>query len=186
MRRRTPLRVTATSLGIGLVAGLVSTAAAQTTPSSSTARELAALMIERKLETFAVQETDTTNRFVASLLIPNVQLLLVSADYPNPEELNAQLAQGNYRDVYAALHQPASASTRFFVIDLGCDGIAASGSAVDVLYENGTTQTLFNGDWKSQGLTESTYRKRAQDAEQRYSGALSRLKAGLRASTSGL
>jgi hypothetical protein len=88
-----------------------SSTAAQTSASSTVARDVAALMTERQLEAFAVQDSEVANRFVASLLIPGVQMLVVSAEYPAPEELKAQLAQKNYRDVYVALHQPVSAPT---------------------------------------------------------------------------
>jgi hypothetical protein len=159
-----------------------STASAQSAASSTAAGELASLMAARKLDAFAVQDPEASNRFLASLLIPNVQLLVVSAEYPSPAELSARLAQKDYRDVYAALHQPASASTRFFLIDLACDGLRGTGGAVDVLYEKGSTQTLFNGDWKTQRLSEVAYKKRLEDAERQYSRVLGHLKASLSAS----
>ena len=68
-------------------AGLVWTAAeagAQTARSSNVASELASLMTERQLDAFAAQNPDAPNQFLAALLIPNVQMLVVSADYPNP------------------------------------------------------------------------------------------------------
>jgi hypothetical protein len=162
-----------------------SSAAAQTTVSSAAARDVAALMTERQLEAFAVQDPEASNRFVASLLIPGVQLLVVSAEYPLPDELKTQLAQKNYRDVYVALHQPVSAPTRFFLIDLACDGLDPKGDAADILYEKGSTQTLFNGDWKTQGLTEAVYKTRLADTDRHYSRVLGQLRDALKASASG-
>ena len=169
-------------------AGLVWTAGeagAQTARSSNVASELASLMTERQLDAFAAQNPDAPNQFLAALLIPNVQMLVVSADYPNPGELQGQLAQKNYRDVYAALHQPVTAASRFFLLDLACDGLRAGGDAVDVLYEKGTSQTLFNGDWKQQGLSEATYNKRLEETEARYTRVLTLLRDTLKASPSG-
>lgn len=83
--------------------------------------------------------------------------------------------------LYTALHQPASAPTRFFLIDLGCNGLRGNDEGVDVLYEKGSTQTLFNGDWKSQDLAKSAYQSKEQAAERQYSRILSHLLAGLRA-----
>jgi hypothetical protein len=176
-----------TSVAGGLCAlvwsATVTTTAAQTATSSTAARELVSLMDQRGAEAFAAQDRDAPHRFIASLLIPGVQLLVVSADYPTPEVLRAQLAQKNYREVYGALHQPVSASSRFFLIDLGCDGINTKDGPVDVLYERGTEQTLFNGNWKGQGLSEAAYKHRVVDAEQRYIGILNSLRDGLKAST---
>jgi hypothetical protein len=68
-------------------------------------------------------------------------------------------------------------------MDAGGDGLRGDGDGVDVLYEKGTTQTLFDGQWKKQGLSETTYNKRVQDAEASYSRLLSLLVASLKASS---
>jgi hypothetical protein len=168
------------------VAGIALTSLpARAQGSSTIATELASLMAARRIEAFAVQDPDAPNRFVATLLIPQVQMLVVSAEYPAPAELQTQLAQKNYRDVYAALHQPAAAASRFFLIDLGCDGLRPSGDTVDVLYEKGITQTLFNGDWKTQGLTEVAYKQRLQQADAQYARLLTLLRDGLNGAAAG-
>jgi hypothetical protein len=167
-------RFVARVLVLGLAAGAAAAteARAQGAASPAMARELASLLTERQLDAFAVQDPQTPNRFLATLLIPGAQMLVVAAEYPNPAELQAQLAQKNYRDVYTALHQPASASSRFFLIDVGCNGVSAGDDGIDVLYEQGTAQTVFDGDWKKQGVSESTYRERFQNAEKRYARVL--------------
>jgi hypothetical protein len=120
------------------------------------------------LEAIAAEDPALPGRFVAALLIPGVQVLVVAAQYPNPAELQGLLAQKSYRDVYTALHQPATQASRFFYIDSGCDGVHEDGTTVDILYEKGTNQTLFNGNWKEQKLSEDTYKKRVQAAEAEY------------------
>jgi hypothetical protein len=155
------------------------------TGSAQAAKELASLMAERQLDAFAAPDPESPSRFLATLLIPNVQMLVVSAEYPTPTELQSQLAQKNYRDVYAALHQPASAQSRFFLIDLACDGLRGGGESVDVLYEKGTTQTLFNGDWTKQGLSEQSYKQRLKDAELRYARILAQLRDSLKSPAAG-
>jgi hypothetical protein len=154
---------------------------AQERQSPALVSNLASLMAARQLEAVAAQDPEAPDRFVAALLMPDVQLLLVSAQYPAPAELQAQLTQQNYRDVYAALHQPSAQATRFFVMDAGCDGLRPGGEAVDVLYEKGTTQTLFDGRWKQQGLSETAYTRRVQEAEGRYARLLSVLTTSLQA-----
>jgi hypothetical protein len=165
-----------------VLALLTSSTAAASTQSGGIASDLATLMAKRKLDAFALQNPQTPTLFGAALLIPDCQLLVVSAEYPAAAELAALIAQRTYRDVYAALHQPVSAPSRFFVMDIGCDGIRGKGGAADVLYERGVTQTLFNGNWRSQGLSEDAYRAREEQAERRYSTVLRELLEALKAS----
>ena len=164
-------------LGAGLSAG------ARQQNSEALAARLASAMTERHLDAIAAQDPEAPDRFVAALLIPNAQLLVVSAQYPATAELQALLTQQNYRDVYTALHQPAAQQSRFFIMDAGGDGLRTGGDGVDVLYEKGTIQTLFDGRWKQQGLSEAAYSKRAQDAEARYSQLLSLLSSTLQTAT---
>jgi hypothetical protein len=170
-----------------LLAGIVAllamppSLAAQDQQSGALVTNLAALMTARHLDSVAAQDPEAPDRFIAALLMPGVQLLIVSAQYPVPGELQTQLAQQKYRDVYAALHQPSARQTRFFLMDVGCDGLRRDGEEVDVLYERGTIQTLFDGKWKKQGLSEAVYTQRAQDAETRYSRLLSILTSTLQA-----
>jgi hypothetical protein len=171
-------------LAAALVIAASTGVSAQTGRSPDLAGKLASLMAARHLDAFAAKDPDAADRFVAVLFMPQVQLLLVSAQYPVPGELEAQLAQGNYRDVYTALHQPAAQRTRFFFMDGGCDGLRPGADSVDVLYEKGTTQTLFDGHWKNQGITEAVYSKRAEDAETRYVRLLSVLTTALEAQPS--
>jgi hypothetical protein len=164
------------------VCAAASALAQDTVSSSAQAGKLAALMTARHLDAIAAQDPESPNRFVAALLIPDVQLLLVAAEYPATSELQQQLAQRNYRDVYAALHQPSAQATRFFLMDAGCDGLRSGGDGTDVLYEKGKVQTLFDGRWKPQGLSEAAYAKRLRDAESRYSRLLTILTAAVETS----
>jgi hypothetical protein len=162
---------------LAAVLGSAQGAWAQNRQSPELVGNLAALMTAHHLETVAAQDPEAAGRFVAALFVPDVQLLIVSAQYPAPAELQALLTQRNYRDVYTALHQPSTQKTRFFLMDVGCDGLRSGGDGVDVLYEHGSTQTLFDGRWKPQGLSEGDYVKRAQNAEERYARLLSILTA---------
>jgi len=160
-------------LGITLGFG----AAAESRASAAEAAELATLMTARQLDVFAAQDPEAADRFVAAMIIPNVQMLIVAAQYPTPADLQAQLAAKNFRDVYAALHQPVAQPTRVFFIDLAIDGLRPSREAVDVFYEKGTTQVLLNGNWKDQGLSESAYNEKVRQAGEQYT-RLVRLLAG--------
>ena len=166
--------------GTVLAAAVLAAPVSAQTVQPATAKQLASLMSERKLDAIAAKDPHDPDRYIAALLIPGVQLLVVSADYPAPPELDAQLGAKNYRDVYSALHQPATAPSRSFFIDLGCDGISSGrGDQIDVLYEKGTAQTLFNGQWRQQGLSEEAYEKKVREAEQQYGRLVSLLMAAL-------
>ena len=143
------------------------------------ASELTSLMTQRHLDSIAAQVPDTPNRFVAALLIPNAQLLVISAEYPAAAELQAPLSQKNYRDVYAALQQPVTLQTRLFFVDAGCDGLRSGADNVDVVYEKGK-QTLFDGHWKQQGLSEEAYQKKVGETDEQYARLLTLLVATLK------
>jgi len=51
---------------------------------------------------------------------------------------------------------------------------------VDVMYKKGPHQTLFDGRWKPQGLTEAAYTKKVDAAEREYSRLLQLLTATLK------
>jgi hypothetical protein len=176
------LRLWALGFAIGLVIILAARvqAARVTGESRAIVAELTTLLTDRHLDAIAAQDSEHPDRFVAALLVPGAQLLVVSAAYPNPGELQTQIAQKNYRDVYAALQQPVAQQTRVFFIDAACDGLRSGGDTVDVMYEKGTQQTLFDGRWKPQGLTEATYTQKVDSAEQEYSRLLSLLTATLK------
>ena len=72
-----------------------SSAGAQERTSSALVDDLASLMTARQLEAVAAQDPESPDHFVAALLMPEVQLLIVSAQYPAPAELQAQLAQNS-------------------------------------------------------------------------------------------
>jgi hypothetical protein len=111
-------------------------------------------MTSRGLDAIAARDPEASDVFVAALVFPGSQLLVVSAPYPTPAALDTLLAQRQYRDVYSTLQQPSIKAGKIFVQDLGCDGLhGEDGADVDVLYEQGTTQTMFDGNWKTKRLS---------------------------------
>jgi len=138
--------------------------AARESPSEDAAKILAAAMTAGQLQAIAVADPANPNRFAAALLIPDSQLLVVEADYPNPAELQALIQRQQYRDVYTALQQPSTAPTRTLFLDAGCDGLKVDRETVDVVYERGTNEVLLNGDWKKAKLSESEYQQKTQTA----------------------
>jgi len=169
-------------LGTGAVAAQ---APAPESTSSALVKQLVTLMSERKLDTVAATDPETPDRFVAAMAFPDVQLLVVAAKHPTPAWVRAQLVQKQYRDIYGALQQVPIQEGQIFFHDLGCDGLRGEpGETIDIMYERGTTQTLFDGDWKKAGLSEDAYRKKFQDAEAQYSRLLTLLVQALRRQSS--
>jgi hypothetical protein len=113
--------------GLAIVFGMVASAGAQGPASVSTAKakELASLMAAHKLESFAARDGEDTQRYVAVLLIPNVQLLLVSSKYTQKNDIEYALYTKKYQDAYQDLRSGVFGSERFFVDDAQLDGLVA-------------------------------------------------------------
>jgi hypothetical protein len=137
------------------------------------ARELSAVMRERKLDAIAAKDPAEPDRFVAAMLFPG-QLLLVSVRYPAPALLSDQLARHEYGEAYAALSgaPPSTRETTFFVQDMGADGLQDGGDLVDVVYEKVVDQIIFDGHPERQKLKRPTYDEKYRQADSRYSLAL--------------
>lgn len=168
-------------LGFGSLCAAVS---AQNSRSAPLARELATLLTQRSLDAYAVRNPDMPDEFIAALLFPNEQLLVVSARPLVPAAVAAQLADKRYADVYAALHQSSVADTKLFFQDMSADGLQARPtSQVDVQYEKVVSQTIFDGDASTHKLTENQYIEKFAAADSRYSSLLTALVADLKSAS---
>jgi AMP-binding enzyme len=135
--------------------------------------ELAGVMAEEKMEAIAAGDPAEPDRFVAALLFPGVQLLVVSARYSAPALLAEQLERKGYRDIYAALHGAPIAETKFFVQDMGVDGLHLEpGASVDVVYQRNVEQTMFDGHPEQHGMSKAAYAEKFEQADERYSHLL--------------
>jgi hypothetical protein len=179
VRSTTMHRIVALGIAFGLAAS--SHAAAS---EADVVKQLTTAMTEQHLDAIATVDPANPSRFIAAMLVPGAQLLVVAAEYPNPSELQALIGQHNYRDVYTALHQPAAQKTRVFFIDSGCDGVQVDREMVDVMYEKGASQVLFDGDWKKSKLSQADYEQKVQDAGERYTQLVGVLKDSVAAAAS--
>jgi hypothetical protein len=157
MRRRSALAVVA---AVGVVVPL---AAGPERGSVAAAKELVEALSTRQLSAMAAKDPDTPGRYIAALSFPNVQLLVVSASYSNPAVLDDAIARKDFQTVYAALQGPNTREGKVFFQDMGADGLRADGDGtVDVMYEQGITQTLFDGNRKAKekfAKAETTYER---------------------------
>jgi hypothetical protein len=156
------------------VVGTLATAPAQVLRSVTLTKQLTAAMSEQKLEAIAARDPDEADRFVAALLFPDAQLLVVSARYGSPLLLQARLAHKQYRDVYLDLQSAPVRDSSWFFQDMKADGLCSERDQVaDVVYTGGKAPTIFDGDWKKHGLSEKAYEEMLSGADDRYSRLLS-------------
>ncbi len=111
-------------------------------------KELVGLLQAKKLEAFAVRDTDTPGRFVAVLLVPNAQLLLISAAYDRPTDIDYRISAKDYMNAYAELNSGVMSKERVFFEDALCDGLVAKpANGVDDTVTIGAEKHVFNGDY---------------------------------------
>ena len=123
----------------------------------------------------ATADPEEPGRFVAALYIPGSQLLVVSALHPSVDAVAYRISRREYREVYLDLQGSPTPEDKFFVQDASADGILSAlpdSGDVDVLYEDGVRQTLFNGDFEAQHLTSAEYNARLTAADARYARLL--------------
>jgi hypothetical protein len=159
-----------------LVLGFAATASAQSSETSSAAAaRLVDLMKGRGLSTVAAKDPQAPGRLVAAMLMPGVQLLVVGAQSTAAPFLESEIAKGSYGDVYGMLNSSAVADSKIFFQDMGCDGLTTDHDGVDIMYERGRDQTIFDGDWKRQKLSRKDYEAKLQKADSDYARMLSLL-----------
>jgi hypothetical protein len=149
-----------------LVLGVAGAAQHQAGTSAAPVKELASYLTAHNQTAIAARDPES-GAFIAALFYPGVQMLVVSGTPTAADAIAAQLAAKNFQDVYAALQDGAAKTGRLFVQDLGADGLADGGDAVDVVYDSGQ-QTLFDGNPRSHKLSEKAYRDSYASADTRY------------------
>lgn len=158
-------------------------AAAPDSESAASAAELSALMGTRGATVIAAADPVEPGRFVAAMIFPGVQLLVVSARSATPDLLRDEIRTHQYSDVYAALQQSSIPESRVFFQDLKADGLHLKpGAAVDVMYERVVNQTMFDGNPAAHKLTDAAYAAKFKAADAAYSRMLTALIQELRGS----
>ena len=164
------------ALAVLVVLSLSAAALAQESKSGPLAKQLTAALEAAKLDSIAAKDPNAADIFVAALYFPG-QLLVVSAKYTVPQLLDARLGKKEFRDTYIDLNSASVPESKVFIQDSGADGLKAKnedGQGMDT-YENGGKQTLFDGDWKKQKVSEQDYMKAFATADERYSAILTAL-----------
>jgi hypothetical protein len=130
-------------LSLTALAVFTTAALAQTSQSTSAARNLVQRLEARHIDTIAVADPQTPGRFIAALYVAPSQLLVVGARHPNTDALAAAIREKRYRDVYLDLQGTPTVDDKLFVHDIGADGLAQSGqSVIDNAYQGGVRTEL--------------------------------------------
>ena len=157
-----------------LVAG---TAAERGSP--ALVKQLASSMAARQLEAIAVPDRYEPGRYVAALVFPDVQMLVISGRVESSAVLVGHIEAKRFREAYLELHR-AAAEDRIFIHDMGCDGLQEQVADSDIFYEGASGRTIFDGNWNAQSLTEEAYWRKQEQADEKYSRALALLLDGVR------
>jgi hypothetical protein len=155
--------------------------AAQDGPSFTATQHLISALNEAGLDSIASIDPTEPGAFVAALHIKGGQLLVVRARHPSVEALSVRLAARQFRDIYMDLQATPTPQGKVFVMDSGADGLPSDSeqpSNVDILYEDGTRQVMFNGA-RAQKLSADQYRHQLQDADAKYRRLLNVLVAAI-------
>jgi hypothetical protein len=166
-------RVASLALALALASGSLSLAAAQS-KSAAAAKQLTDVLDRLKLDAIAAPDPADPGAFVAALYFQGGQLLVVSAKYSAPTLITAKLAKKDYRDIYIDLNAASVAGSKIFVMDQACDGLVAKpgDSQAPDTWEQGTANTIFDGDFKKAKLSEEAYGKAFATADEKYAHIL--------------
>ncbi len=173
-------RVASLALSLALASGSFSLATAQSgSKSAAAAKQLTDVLDRLKLDAIAAPDPSDPGAFVAALYFQGGQLLVVSAKYSAPTLITAKLAKKDYRDVYIDLNAASVAGSKIFVMDQACDGLVAKpgDSQAPDTWEQGTANTIFDGDYKKAKQSEEEYGKAFATADQKYAQILELLAA---------
>jgi hypothetical protein len=163
-------------LPLVLAAGLLTVPAApvlaQEPQSAAAAKELAQLLADRKLDSFAVRLPSAPDEFAATLAFPG-QIIVVWAKFAAPAVLNEKIIQKAYREAYIDLNSASDPASRHFVTDLGADGIrrGAKNQPADS-HDVGPKSVRFDGSWREDKMSEKEYMQALSDADAAYTKVL--------------
>jgi hypothetical protein len=174
MTRRWACRIGAV-MGVFL-ACVPAAARAQAPKSLAAGKDLAAALDAKKLDAIAAKIPGESDRYVAALYFPGLQLLVISGKYPAPTLMDPRVAQKQYRDVYLELSGTVPKESKIFVLDMGAPGLNAK--KADGFFDTWTQadkQVVFDGSWDAQKISEADYTKRFAAADEEYTKILAAL-----------
>ena len=172
--------VGAIATAVVLAGAIALPAQSQTPATAAKAKELATLLQAKKLEAFAARVPGESGRFVATRLIPNVQLLAIMALHTRHMDMEYYLYNNDHRNAYLDLNSSTFSTERLVIDDAMADGLVAlpGRSPVHDSVVKGNDRRTFDGDFadgrkrNDTRIAQDAYMKTFSDAEQQYSKML--------------
>jgi hypothetical protein len=160
-----------------ILVGMTGTATAQvTTETAAAAKELTTLLeghaegvAPRFMATYDPTEDD---RYVAAMLLPGIQLVIVSAEYPVRVLFREHMLRGRYQEAYQDLSSASVVDTRLTIEDIRADGLAPrpgkGQTAADVVIRGEEDAFRFDGQWRRNRMREAEYMEKFKETEAEY------------------
>jgi hypothetical protein len=153
----------------------------------SIAAQVATQLDAQALDAFAAEDAQHSDRFVAAIYVGG-NIFAISAVHPAAAFVRQEIASGNYRQVYSVLSTSAQKDGRMFVEDYGALGLRPTrepNEPFDITRRDAMRQTVFDGNWHAQKLSEAEYQQRFAADEREYDRMLQVLAAALQKRTGG-
>ena len=138
------------------------------------AQELAYALSRTGRKAIAAADPAEPGSFIAALRVDD-NLLVVRARHPNAKALANRIDSGEFFAVYLALRGTPTPSGKLFVIDAGADGLLNSlpdGRHIDIVREDNSRETRFDGAFAAQRLSAAEYDARLATANRNYARLL--------------
>lgn len=171
-------RVTAVLLAVGIAGATPVAGQSAAAGTAASVKELSTLLAEAGAagapRFIAAEVPGDASRFVAAMLLPDLQLVLVAADYRAPVLLRERVLTRKYREAYQDLQAASAPEGRIIVEDLLANGLAvkpAKGQTADAATIDGRTYT-FDGQWRRAKLKEEEYTAAFSKVEAEYAKLL--------------
>jgi hypothetical protein len=182
-RRRTRIRWVAAACAAACVGQLTVGAQEPTATSAAPVKELVALLQSKKLEAYAVRDTTDASRFVAVLLVPGVQLMLVSAGYGRPTDVEYRIYMKDFMNAYMDLNSSVLSKDKVFFEDRLCDGLVVKPTdGIDDAVTIGADKRVFDGEFAdpkkkkdAKKISQADYFKAYTEADAQYTKLLTML-----------
>ena len=151
-------------------------AAGQGSKSAAVAKQLVQVMEQKKLDAIAAKLPAPDGHYAAAMYFANVQLLVVSGQYPVPQLMDPKLAAKEYRDIYMELSGTVTPASKVFVQDMGEPGLTQRKQ--DNLFDtwnHAGKAVMFDGDPDKQKMSDADYAKSFNEADETYARILTAL-----------
>ena len=168
-------------LASALVAASAPAASAQGSTSAPLVKKLVAALDAARTDLMATKDPRRSGEYICVLYVTGSQMMVVSAKYPVPALLDAEIEKQAYNEVYMDLNTAGVPGSRVYIEDFGADGLNAvrAANAPGDGIDSKNLKVTFDNDWKKQQLTQEAYQKAFHDADERYAGMLRALLAAL-------